>query len=375
MEGNRRVTGTFGAGTDGHDPPARPSSPASSTRATWSSVARSSPSPPRPARSTRPCSPGPRANYTITQNADGSVTVADGAGTRRHRHAAEHREPAVLRRRRVDRPAGDADRRHQRRRSAASRSGRRARRRRSRSRTAGCNPLTLAADEVHAHRDGRRELRARDDRRAARRSTSGASCRVQVTFKPVAPAGAKSANAGRDEQLGRHRRQHADGRLTGTATAAPPQAAGDGHPGDRPARGDGSAGRRSPPRIGTMADRQRRGASRGTSSGSDRRRTGRRSRTSPGGDRTTFQIPLLPLLDDGRAAASACMATFTDGLGQAEGPLTVGGDAAGDRVAGGALCAAAAAGARSPRLRAGLTPLGQATAPLLAPAPLAAACA
>ena len=54
---------------------------------------------------------GPRANYTITPNADGSSSTSRRRRRRRrHRHADGHREPAVRRRRLHGRTVGDADR-------------------------------------------------------------------------------------------------------------------------------------------------------------------------------------------------------------------------------------------------------------------------
>ena len=172
---------------------------------------------------------GPRANYTITPNADGSLTVvdnvgADGTDTLRSIENLRFTDgdvsvapPATLTAMTngdVRQPAG---------RHAPARPGR------SRSRTAACGTLTFTAgDPVHVHRPGRGELPHRCDhlRRDAR--PRGGSCTVLVTFKPRPPRrpAAKSATPGRDEQSRRDRSTFA---LTGTATGRAGATAADRH--------------------------------------------------------------------------------------------------------------------------------------------------
>jgi hypothetical protein len=190
---------------------------------------------------------------------------------------------------------------------------------------------------------------------------SGASCTVNVAFRPLAPAGAKSATLVTTSNTG----AVGSTPISGTATTAPPQTAPTGVPTVTPTSGLIPLVTLLTANTNGIADvngivppfrfQWQQTAANGTAFSNIANATA-----------STFRIPL---------AGSACRSyrvqvTFTDGLGKVEGPLT---SAPTARV-GGALCGAPAPAAAVAGAAAALasTPQGQALAPLLSPAPLSA---
>jgi hypothetical protein len=198
----------------------------------------------------------------------------------------------------------------------------------------------------------------------------GTSCTVQVAFRPTAPAGAKSANlvatnnsggtAGSTQSIG----------LTGTATAAPPQLPPTGTPtATAPlmvpgATLTGTRGTLADPNgIASVTLQWQQTAANGTVftdiAGA--------SATTP---TSTFRIlPVLPIINNpNRCRSYRVAATITDNLGKVEARVF---SAATPRVIGIPACTAVApalAAAAAPVS----TPLGQALAPRVPAAPLAA---
>jgi Ca2+-binding RTX toxin-like protein len=192
----------------------------------------------------------------------------------------------------------------------------------------------------------------------------GASCTVQVSFKPAAPAGAKSASLVATNNSGGTAGSTQSVALTGTATAAPAQAPATGTPVVAPLAP--RIGQAITASIGTIADVNGVGALHFQWQATTA--TGTAFTNIAGATTASFTPPLARLCQSFRVQA-----TFTDGLGHAEGPLTSA-PTARATLAGGALCGAlppvvaAAAPAAAPQL----TALGQALAPRPTPVPLAA---
>jgi Ca2+-binding RTX toxin-like protein len=197
---------------------------------------------------------------------------------------------------------------------------------------------------------------------------SGASCTVNVQFKPLAPAGNKNATLVTTSNTG----VAGSTPISGNATLAPPQTAPTGVPTVTVA----PAGVLVPVVsllsanttgiadvngiVGAFRFQWQQTAANGTAF---------TNIAAPAGTAATFRVP---------AVGSACRSyrvqvSFTDGLGKAEGPLT---SAPTGRV-GGPLCsappaAAAAVATAGVSTAPAATALGQALAPLLSPAPLTA---
>jgi Ca2+-binding RTX toxin-like protein len=204
----------------------------------------------------------------------------------------------------------------------------------------------------------------------------GASCTVQVTFRPTGTAGPRSATLVATNNSGNVPNSTQSLTLTGTATAAPPQTAPTGVPSVTlsPLPNTITLGTTLTANRNTLADvnsivsvawQWQQTAANGTTF---------TNIAAPAGTASTFQIPLLPILNNpNRCRSYRVVATITDGLGKVETGIP---SAATARVpaAIGQSCTTtpptplAAGATAAPRL----TPLGQATAPLLAPAPLAA---
>jgi Ca2+-binding RTX toxin-like protein len=191
-----------------------------------------------------------------------------------------------------------------------------------------------------------------------------ASCTVQVSFKPLAPAGTKSATLVATNNSGGVASSTQTIALTGTATAAPAQTPATGSPAIAPLAA--RVGQAITASIGTIADVNGVGPLRFQWQATTA--TGTTYANITGATGATFTPTLARLCQSFQVQV-----TFTDGLGHAEGPLT---SVRTQRatLAGGALCGAlpavpAAAAAGTARLS---TPLGQALAPLLSPAPLVA---
>jgi hypothetical protein len=189
---------------------------------------------------------------------------------------------------------------------------------------------------------------------------------VQVSFKPVAPAGAKSANLVATNDSGGTTGSTQTVALSGTATTAPPQTPATGAPAVAPTAP--RVGNTLTASIGTIADVNGVGPLRFQWQATTN--VGTTFTNIAGATASTFTIPPARNCQSFRVQV-----TFTDGLGHAEGPLTSAPTAR--APAGGARCAApapvvAAAAVAAPAPALVATSLGQATAPRLAPAPLAA---
>ena len=201
----------------------------------------------------------------------------------------------------------------------------------------------------------------------------GASCTVQVSFRPVAPAGPKAANLVATNNSGNIANSTESVALTGTATAAPPQTAPTGTPALTlsPLPNTITVGTTLTATRGSLAD-----ANGITSVAFQWQQTAPNGTTFaliPGtGNQTSFQIPLLPILNNpNRCRSFRVVATITDGLGKVETGIA---SPATARVppAAGQTCTAPPALAATAAPAAPVTPLGAATAPRLAPTPLSA---
>ena len=201
----------------------------------------------------------------------------------------------------------------------------------------------------------------------------GASCTVQVTFRPTGTAGPRSATLVATNNSGNIPNSTQSLTLTGTATAAPPQTAPTGVPSITltPLPNTITLGTTLTANRNTLADvnnivsvawQWQQTAANGTA-----------FTAIPGtGNQTTFQIPLLPLVNNpNRCRSFRVVATITDGLGKVETGIASPATARVPPPAG-QTCTAPPALAATAAPAARLTPLGQATAPLVAPAPLAA---
>src|SRR4051794_1803093 len=310
---------------------------------------------------------GPRANYTITQNADGSLTVADGGGagpdgTDTLRNVENLRfsdgDVPIAPLATLSAVTNGA--------FASQQIGTTSATKTFTLTNTGLNALTLGATKFG--------LTGTDAGSFALGATtcgatlaSKASCTVQVSFKPVAPAGAKSASLVATNNSGGSAGSTQTVALTGTATTAPAQAPATGTPAITPLAA--RINQAITASIGTIADVNGVGALRFQWQATTA--TGTTFANIAGATASSFTPPLARLCQSFRVQV-----TFTDGLGHAEGPLTSA-PTARATLAGGALCSAlppvavAAATPAAPAAPAA-TPLGQALAPQLAPAPLAA---
>jgi Ca2+-binding RTX toxin-like protein len=206
-----------------------------------------------------------------------------------------------------------------------------------------------------------------------------ASCTVQVSFKPLAPAGAKSANLVATNDSGGTVGSTQSVPLTGTATTAPPQLPVTGTPAITPplAMVPGATLRAvngtlaDPNGIRSVAWQWQQTAANGTV-----------FTNVPGAVGTAANLQILPVLpivnNPNRCRSYRVVATVTDNLGNVEAAKT---SAPTPRVVGIPACTAAAPAAAAVRVAAAaaaapatavLTPLGLATAARPAPAPLAA---
>jgi len=184
---------------------------------------------------------------------------------------------------------------------------------------------------------------------------------VQVSFKPVAPAVAKSATlVATNNSGGGPTTATQSVALTGTATTAPPQTPATGTPSIAPPAP--RIGQAITASIGTIADVNGVGTLHFQWQATTA--TGTTFANIAGATASTFTPPLARLCQSFRVQV-----TFTDGLGHAEGPLTSV-PTARATIAGGALCSAlppVAVAAAAPATAPAATPLGQALAPLLSP--------
>src|SRR4051794_4972796 len=306
---------------------------------------------------------GARAGYTITQNADGSITVVDGTGTDgtdRLRNIENLRfsdgdvsiAPLATLSPVTDGAFGSQQ--------IAT--------------TSATKTFTLTNTGLNALTLGTRAKFSLTGTDAGSfvlgATTCGAtlaskgSCTVQVSFKPAAPAGAKSASLVATNNSGGVTGSTQSVALTGTATTAPPQAPATGTPAIAPL-----APRIAQPitaSIGTIADGNGVGALHFQWQATTA--TGTAFANIAGATAASFTPPLARLCQSFRVQV-----TFTDGLGHAEGPLT---SVPTQRatLAGGALCAAlppvaVAVAAGGPAPAPGAAPPGPAVPPPPAPAP------
>ncbi len=309
---------------------------------------------------------GPRANYTITQNADGSITVTDGTGTDgtdtlrnienlRFSDGDVSVAPlatltAVTNGTFASQQIGT---------TSATKSFTLT--------NSGLSALTLAPAKFSLTGPDAASFVLGTPTCGATLG-AGASCSVTVSFKPVAPAGPKSATLVATNDSGSVTGSTQTVALTGTATAVPPQQPPTGTPTVTPSTGSIPAGTLLTAANGTLADPN--GIASVSFQWQQTTANGTTFANIAGATATTFRVPLLPLLDS-RCRSYRVMATVHDNLGKAEAPIA---SAATVRIGVGAgvACSAppalAAPAAAAPRL----TPLGLATAPPLAPAPLAA---
>jgi Ca2+-binding RTX toxin-like protein len=305
---------------------------------------------------------GPRANYTITRNADGSVTVADGGGagpdgtdTLRNIENLRFSDGDVsIAPLATLTPLTNAA-------FGSQQIGTSSAAKTFTLKNTGLTPLTLAATKFSVTgTDAASFALGTTDCGATLTSTS--SCLVQVSFKPVAPAGAKSASLVATNNSGGTAGSTQTVALTGTATTAPAQTPATGTPAIAPLAA--RINQAITGSIGTIADAN--GVGTLHFQWQSTTAAGTTFANISGATASSFTPPLARLCQSFRVQV-----TFTDGVGHAEGPLT---SAPTQRatLAGGALCSAlppvSAAAAAAPAV----TSLGQALAPLLSPAPLAA---
>jgi len=311
---------------------------------------------------------GPRANYTITQNTDGSITVADGGG------AGPDGTDTLRNIENLRFSDGDV--------SVAPLA----------TLTAVTNGTfasqligTISAPKTFTLTNGGLSMLTLGTPKFTISGTDagsfvlgattcgatlapGVPCTVQVSFKATAPAGTKSATLVATNDSGGTAGSTQTVALSGTATSAPPQTPATGAPAVTPTAP--RVGQTLTASIGTIADVNGVGPLRFQWQATTN--VGTTFTNIAGATASTFTIPA-----NRNCQSFRVQVTFTDGLGHPEGPLTSAPTAR--APAGGATCAApapvvaaAAVAAPAPAPAVVATSLGQATAPRLALAPLAA---
>jgi len=307
---------------------------------------------------------GPRASYTITTNADGSLTVVDGTGTdgtdtlRNIENLRFSDGDVSIAPLATLSPVTDGA-------FVGQQIGTTSAAKTFTLTNSGLNALTLGTPKFAVTGTDAASF-VPGATTCGATLASKASCTVQVSFKPVAPAGAKSASLVATNNSGGVTGSTQSIALTGTATTAPAQAPATGTPAIAPL-----APRINQPitaSIGTIADVN------GVTVAALRFQwqattiTGTTFANIAGATAASFTPPPARVCQSFRVQV-----TFTDGLGHLEGPLT---SVPTQRatIAGGALCTAlppVAIAAAAPATAPAATPLGQALAPLLSAAPLA----